>query len=78
MKHKKNNRIGKNVLIFLLVLTFISLVFAIDLSVKSFNNQNQSFNITWNEESNKTYYIEIPMYSYVKNISLEIEEVLTS
>jgi len=78
MKHKKNNRIGKNVLIFLLVLTFISLVFAIDLSVKSFNNQNQSFNITWNEESNKTYYIEIPMYSYVKNISLEIEGVLTS
>lgn len=77
-KQKGQSILGKNtlrrgILIFFVVLALISLVFAVNQTINSFSSQTNPFDVNFSTEENKTYYVDIPMYAYVKNITINIE-----
>ena len=67
---------NKIIILSILILLVVSLVYAVTSNVTTFTTGNTEENISWTEESNQTLYISIPIYSYVKNITFEIEGVL--
>jgi len=64
------NKIIYFVVIFLLV---VGIAFAINYQVSTFSGQTDPYNITFTGKENNTEYLEIPIYSYVKNITINIE-----
>lgn len=68
-KHVKY-RVGFILLIVLLLLINIS--FAVTQTTTSFYNQANPFNITFEGGDNQSYYIPIPRYAYVENVSIDL------
>ena len=73
-------RIGWHILLLLgigLLLLFINalLVIGVMVTVDSFYEQTNPFNDTFESGINNTYYIPIPLYAYVNNITISIDGV---
>jgi len=66
----KNVGSAKWVILLLIVLTSILMVFAVTEQITSFVGQDNPFNITFEGNENQTFYIDIPMYAYVENITI--------
>jgi len=64
---------NKIILIIILICFLSSFIFGVVVTKNSFVNQTNPFNVTWIEEENKTFYIEVPMYSHADNITITIE-----
>jgi len=64
----------KSLLVGIVFFVFVSFVFAITGEVTSFDSQTNPFNITFNGNENHTYYLDIPRYAFVENVSLRLEE----
>jgi len=64
---------SKKIIIILMTIVLVSFVFATIGQVNSFDGQTNPFNVTFSSEGNHTYYIIVPFYSSVKNISLNLE-----
>jgi hypothetical protein len=68
-------RLGRGVLIVLIVLAIISLVFAAATTINSFKDQTNPFNATLEAGINNTQYIRIPRYAYAQNITMVIRGI---
>lgn len=58
-----------------MILILISIAFAVTEQISTFSGQDNPFNITYTGSENQTFYLEIPLHSYVSNITLEIEGI---
>ena len=65
------SRIKVLIPLILLVLGLIS-VFAVTETIDSFYNQDNPFDITFAGGDNQSYYLQVPKYAYVENVSLLI------
>ena len=69
-------KINKNIIILFLIVLFLSMaVFAVVNHVYNFTSGNVEETITFITADNYTIYIDIPRYSYVQNITVNIEGV---
>lgn len=65
----------KKINIIITILILISIAFAVTEQISTFSGQDNPFNITYTDSENQTFYLEIPMYAYVNNLTLEIEGI---
>lgn len=72
---KGRSKMQKMAFILVLFLCFLGIIFAYQSTVTSFTNGLNNQNLTLNTSTNTTLYIDIPLQSYVTNITIYIQGV---
>lgn len=73
MKEENNRKeISKFIMVIGLVLLLTSVIYAVMLNIEGFQGQSDPFNITFTGQENKTYYIAIPRYTYLNNLTINL------
>ena len=77
----KESSIGRGkalILVFFAVLASIYIVFAVTDTITSFYDQSNPFDVNFTSAGNMTYYIDVPMYAYVTNITVSLNGMESS
>lgn len=67
--------LNKKLMILLLILVLVGIAFAVTTNITRFTTETSTINATFSGDENQTFYIDIPMYAYVNNLTLEIEGI---
>jgi len=70
--NKKNTPKSIVITIFLFILVSL-FVFAVTEEIQTFKDKLDPFNVSFAEAGNKTLFIEVPIYSQVDNITIEVK-----